>query len=98
MSPSCCAPIMGRDPEEMLERFRRAARKEGVEAYCAATAALTPEDFTGGKHQVELLLFGDCDVQMESDFLRREAAARGIDLQVAASFPDDLRLAGEHKP
>ena len=33
------------------------------------------------------LLFGDCDIQMEADFLRREAARRGIDLHVAATFP-----------
>ena len=48
------------------------------------------------KYRIDVLLFGDCDVQMEADFLRREAAARGIDLRIAASFPDDLRLAGEH--
>ncbi len=44
-----------------------------------------------------MLLFGDCDIQMESDFLRREAAGRGIDLRVAATFPDDLRFAGERR-
>jgi FkbH-like protein len=88
-------PYHGRDPEEMLERFRRGA-KEGVQPYFAAGTALTPEDLAGDKQKLELLLFGDCDVQMESDFLRREAARRGIDLRVAASFVDDLRLAGEH--
>jgi FkbH-like protein len=89
------APYQGRDPEEMLERFRL-SKREGVEAYFSASAALTPEDLGGQKQKAELLLFGDCDVQMESDFLRREAAGRGIDLKVAASFPDDLRLAAEH--
>jgi FkbH-like protein len=88
-------PYHGRDPEEMLERFRRGV-KEGVQPYFAAGVALKPEDFAGEKHKLELLLFGDCDVQMESDFLRREAARRGIDLTVAASFMDDSRLAGEH--
>lgn len=88
------APYYSRDPEEMLDRYRRAAR-EGVETYWATAAALTPEDFTGGKHPVTLILFGDCDVQMESDFLRREAGKRGIALTMAASFPDDMRLAGE---
>ena len=29
--------------------------------------------------------------------MRREAAARGIDLKVAATFPDDLRFAAEHR-
>ena len=88
-------PYHGRDPEEMLERFRRGA-KEGVQPYFAAGVALTPQDFAGDKQKLELLLFGDCDVQMESDFLRREASRRGIDLSVAASFMDDTRLAGEH--
>ena len=51
----------------------------------------------GGGQRLELILFGDCDVHMETDFLRKEAAGRGIDLRVAATFPDDLRLAGEHR-
>ncbi len=89
------APYHGRDPDEMLDRYRRKAR-EGVESYFAATQALTAEDFTAGKYQAELLLFGDCDVQVEADFLRREAAGRDISLKIAASFPNDLRLAEEH--
>ncbi len=88
-------PYHGRDPEEMLERFRLGAR-EGVETYFSAAAALTPEELKGGGRKLEILLFGDCDVQMESDFLRREAGRRGLDLKVAASFADDLRLAAEH--
>jgi hypothetical protein len=40
-----------------------------------------------------VLLFGDCDVQMEADFLRREAARRGVDLHAAATFAGDLELA-----
>jgi FkbH-like protein len=88
-------PYHGRDPEEMLERFRR-EKREGVSAYFAAGAALAAEDLAGGKQPVTLLLYGDCDVQMESDFLRREAAARGFALTVAASFADDMRLASEH--
>jgi FkbH-like protein len=86
----------GRDPAEMLERFRRAA-KEGGETYWAAGAALGAADVADGGRRFDLILFGDCDVHMEADFLRREAAGRGIDLRVAATFPDDLRLAGEHK-
>ena len=92
---SLLAPYHGRDPDEMLDRYRRKAR-EGVESYFAAAQALAPEDFAAGKYKAELLLFGDCDVQVESDFLRREAAGRGIELRVAASFPDDIRLAEEH--
>ena len=89
------APYHGRDPESLLEQFRLKA-KEGVAPYFAANAALTEEDLSGNKRPVEMLLFGDCDVQMEADFLRREAGRRGYDLKVAASFMDDLRLASEH--
>jgi FkbH-like protein len=86
----------GRDPTEALERFRREA-KEGVEAYWSAGAALGVGDLATDGTRLDVLLFGDCDIQMEADFLRREAAARGIDLKVAATFPDDLRLAAERK-
>jgi FkbH-like protein len=34
---------------------------------------------------------------MEADFLRREAAQRGIELRVAATFPDDIRFVGERR-
>ena len=86
----------GRDPADMLQRFRREAR-EGGEAYWAAGQALGQGDFSGLETRLDVLLFGDCDIQMESDFLRREAAGRGIDLRVAATFPDDLRFAGERR-
>jgi FkbH-like protein len=86
----------GRDPEAMLQRFRRAAR-EGGESYWAAGSALGLGDLAGGGRRMDVILMGDCDIQMESDFLRREAAGRGIDLSVAATFPDDLRLAGERR-
>jgi FkbH-like protein len=85
----------GRDPGEALDRLRREAR-EGGDPYWAVTHALGTEDLGRPKpHRWDLLLFGDCDVQMEADFLRREAGLRGVDLRVAASFPDDLRLAAE---
>jgi FkbH-like protein len=86
----------GRDPSEVLDRVRREA-KEGVEAYWSTGAAQGVADLATGGARLDVLLFGDCDIQMEADFLRREAATRGIDLRVAASFPDDLRLAGERK-
>jgi FkbH-like protein len=85
----------GRDPVERLERLRREA-KEGGESYWSTGPALTLADVNGARPRLDVLLFGDCDIQMESDFLRREAAARGLDLRVAATFPDDLRFAGEH--
>ena len=86
----------GRDPDELLEQFRR-EQKEGSHPYWAVGAAQNVGDLGGTKKRVDLLLFGDCDVQMESDFLRREAAGRGVDLRVAATSPDDFRLASEHR-
>jgi FkbH-like protein len=85
----------GRDPAALLERRRREA-KEGGESYWAAGAALGKDDF-GALRRLDVILFGDCDVHMEADFLRQEARARGVDLRVAATFPDDLAFAQEHK-
>ena len=86
----------GRDPAELLERFRREA-KEGGESYWAAGSALSEGDLAPAKARLDIVLMGDCDVHMESDFLRREARARGVDLRVAATFPDDLAFVSEHK-
>ncbi|HEY3920044.1 MAG TPA: HAD-IIIC family phosphatase [Stellaceae bacterium] len=90
----------GRDPGELLDRYRREL-KEGAQAYWSAGAARGIEDLGGAgggaKKRVDLLLFGDCDIQMEADFLRREAARRGIDLRVAATSADDVRFAAEHR-
>ena len=86
----------GRDPGEMLERYQRAI-KEGVESYWAAGPAYSVTDFGDTRKRADVLLFGDCDIQMEAEFLRKEAAQRGIDLHVSAIFPDDVRFAAEHK-
>lgn len=86
----------GRDPADLVERLRRQA-KEGGHPYWSVGPALSAADVQGGRPRLDLLLFGDCDVQMEADFLRREAGERGLDLRVAATFPDDLRLAEEHE-
>jgi FkbH-like protein len=86
----------GRDPVEALDRLRRGA-KEGGEAYWSTGAALSAADLQPSARRLDVLLFGDCDIQMEADFLRREAAARGVDLRVAATFPDDFRLAAERQ-
>ncbi|HUZ12072.1 MAG TPA: HAD-IIIC family phosphatase [Caulobacteraceae bacterium] len=89
------AATHGRDPGELLERHRRQARAGG-EAYWAAGAAASPADLGAGGRRIDAILFGDCDLQMESEFLSREAARRGLDLRVAATFPDDVRFAAEH--
>ena len=86
----------GRDPAEMIDRYRRSV-KEGGESYWAAGSAHAVDDFACSGQRVDVLLFGDCDIQMQADFMRQEAAARGIDLRVSATFPDDVRFASEHK-
>ena len=86
----------GRDPAALIERFRREA-KRGPDPYWATGSAQGLEDLNRQRPRLDIVLFGDCDVHMEADFLRKEASRRGIDLHVAATFPDDLRFAGEHK-
>jgi FkbH-like protein len=71
--------------------------KEGAEAYWSAGTSLGVGDLDGRKRRVDVVLLGDCDLQMEADFLRREASGRGIDLRVAAAFPDDVRFVSEHR-
>ncbi len=85
-----------RDPAEMLERFRR-AQKEGAHSYWSVAAAQGVASFKADRPRIELLLFGDCEIQMEADFLRQDAARRNIDLRVAATFANDVALAGERK-
>ncbi len=86
----------GRDPLALLDGFRR-AMKEGAESYWSAGTSLGLADLAGDKRRVDVVLLGDCDLQMEADFLRREAGRRGIDLRVAATFPDDVRFVSEHR-
>jgi FkbH-like protein len=87
--------LHGRDPGEALDRMRMQA-KDGADPYWAVAKTLGAAEL-GRKldQRWDVLLFGDCELQMEADFLRRAAAERGVDLRVATSFPDDLRLAGE---
>ncbi len=86
----------GRDPEEILDRYRREL-KEGTKDYWTVKAAQTIQQVGHNKPRLDLILFGDCDVHMEADFLRREAERRGYDLRVAATTPDDFAFAAEHK-
>lgn len=90
------APTHGRDPEELLDRYRREL-KEGTKDYWTVKAPQTISGVGAVKPRLDLILFGDCDVHMESDFLRREADRRGYDLRVAATAPDDFAFAAEHK-
>ena len=86
----------GRDPDELIDRYRREL-KEGAHAYWSAGMARSIGDLGAVGRRIDVLLFGDCDIQMETDFLRQEAARCGIDLRIAATSPDDVRLASEHK-
>jgi len=86
----------GRDPGEMIERYRR-ERQEGTNAYWAVSSSYRVSDLGDQRARLDLLLFGDCELQMEADFLRREGTKRGLDLHIAATFPDDIRLAGERQ-
>src|ERR1700723_4007352 len=90
------APRHGRDPAEMLERYRR-SKKEGAASYWAVGASYGLNDFGAGGEALDIILLGDCDIQMEADFLRREAARRGIELRVSATFPDDIRFVSERR-
>jgi len=84
----------GRDPGEMLERFRR-RRTEGVTPYWAVTATRKIASFGERRRRLDIVLLGDCDVQMEADFLVREGEKWGLDLRIATTFPDDVRLVEE---
>ena len=88
------SPTHGRDPDALLDAFRREHRAGG-ESYWAASAPLGVDDLVRTGRKITALVLGDCDLQMEADFLRREAATRGVDLEVAATFADDVRLAAE---
>jgi FkbH-like protein len=89
-------PTHGRDPEELLDRYRREL-KEGTPDYWSVRSPQTISDVGCAKPRLDLILFGDCDVHMEADFLRQEAERRGYDLRVAATAPDDFAFAAEHK-
>ena len=85
----------GRDPSDLLDLYRRAL-KDGADPAWATGVAKGVDDFAGAPlPALDVLMFGDCDLQIEADFLRRDGAARGFDLRIAATFPDDVRFAEE---
>ena len=88
-------PTFGRDPAALLERYQR-QRQQGGESYWAVNTAMGLERGGEDLRRVEAILFGDCDLQMEADFLRQAARDQGVDLRIAATFPDDVRFAGDH--
>jgi FkbH-like protein len=85
----------GRDPSDLLDLYRRAL-KEGADPAWASGVAKGIGDFAAAPlPELVVLMFGDCDLQMEADFLRQEGRSRGFDLRIAATFPDDVRFAEE---
>lgn len=88
------AATYGRDPQAFLARGAR-ADKEGGEAYWAAGPARGISDLAAGGARIDLVLLADCDLQMEAEFIRAAGTRRGLDVRVASSFPDDVRLAAE---
>jgi FkbH-like protein len=88
--------IYGRDPIAELDKHRRSCL-EGSHPAWSVAAPHGLDEARAIRRRLDILLLGDCDLQMEADFLRRDAARRGIDLRVAASFAADTALAGERK-
>jgi FkbH-like protein len=86
----------GRDPGEMLDRFRR-ERGEGAAPYWAASATRSFADLGTQRRRLDVALLADCDLQMEAEFLTVEGHARGLDLHIGATFPDDVRWVSERK-
>lgn len=84
----------GRDPEALFDAYRRQAA-EGAMTGWAASRAAGLADLTKTGKPLTVLLFGECDIQMETDFLRQEGKARGLDLTVATAFADDPDFAAE---
>jgi FkbH-like protein len=85
----------GREPSDLLDMYRRALKEGGDPAWATGVAKSVDDFARAPLPALEVLMFGDCDLQMEADFLRREGQARGFDLRVAVTFPDDSRFAGE---
>ena len=85
-----------RDPAAMLDRFRD-RRREGASNYWAAQETRALATLGASGRRLDIALIGDCDVQMEAEYLSLEARARGFDLHVAAAFPDDPGFVGERR-
>ena len=85
-----------RDPGALLDRHRAHVR-EGAQDYWAAHETRSLRDLAPAGQRLDIALIGDCDVQMEAEYLRLEARARGLDLHVVATFPEDVELVAERR-
>jgi FkbH-like protein len=87
------SPTYGRDPAALLDRYRR-AHMDGAHPYWTVEAPYNLSAAILGR-RLDVLVLGECEAHMETGFLRQEAARRGIDLHMAASFPSDTALAAD---
>ncbi|HEY0909703.1 MAG TPA: hypothetical protein VGD75_05670 [Bradyrhizobium sp.] len=55
------APTHGRDPAEILERYRR-DRQQGAASYWAVGASYGMDDFAATGEGLYVILMGDCDI------------------------------------
>ena len=85
-----------RDPAAQLDKYRL-GRRDGALDYWAARETRPLAALAANGPRLDVALIGDCDVQMEAEFLRMEACARGYDLHVAATFPDDPEFVAERR-
>ena len=83
-----------RDPAAMLDKYRN-RRREGALDYWAAQETRPLGRLAETGRRLDAALIGDCDVQMEAEYLRLEARAREVDLRVGATFPDDPDFVAE---
>jgi HAD superfamily phosphatase (TIGR01681 family) len=88
--------LYDRDPGAALDAVRRAA-KTGADPYWSVRTAAGAGDLALEADARTVLFFGDCDLQMEADFLRAAATARGRGVIVVTAFPDDVRIAEERE-
>ena len=63
--------------------------------YWALSATRGISHFDARRRRLDMVLLADCDLQMEADFRTQEGNGRGLDLRIAATFPDDVRYVGE---
>ena len=85
-----------RDPGALLDRHRARVR-EGARDYWAAHETRSLQNLAPAGRRVDIALIGDCDVQMEAEYLRLEACTRSLDLHVVATFPEDVELVAERR-
>ena len=85
------ADSYGRDPVELVNQYQR-ERSEGAHEYWAVGTPRTLDDFAHDYPIFRVALLGDCDLQVEVEFLRTEARKCRLDLRVVTAFQDDNRL------